>query len=94
LRFCETPVIIGRDTKVWSNSNRIGREYRNFRCCRRRNNRSLPPNSFVRGNILPARGIVEGFNKKVKLTVRKGYGYASNKSLQTTMYQVLGKFYK
>jgi len=36
-------------------------------------------------------GIVEGFNNKVKLTVRKGYGYASNKSLQITLYHALGK---
>ena len=38
------------DTKVWSNSNRMSRKYRSFRCCHRRNNRSLPPNSFVRGD--------------------------------------------
>ena len=36
-------------------------------------------------------GIVEGFNNKVKLTVRKGYGYASNNSLQITLYHALGK---
>jgi len=34
---------IGMDTKVWSNPNRIGREYRSFRW-------SLLPNSFVQGN--------------------------------------------
>jgi len=36
-------------------------------------------------------GIVEGFNNKVKLTVRKGYGYASNNSLQIMLYHTLGK---
>ncbi|MCL2347182.1 MAG: transposase [Planctomycetaceae bacterium] len=36
-------------------------------------------------------GIVEGFNNKVKLTLRKGYGYASNHSLQITLYHALGK---
>ena len=41
---------LGMDTKVWSNSNRMSRKYRSFRCCHRRNNRSLPPNSFVRGD--------------------------------------------
>jgi len=47
--------IIGMDTKVWSNSNRMSREYRSFRCCHRRNNRSLPPNSFVRGDSAKTR---------------------------------------
>jgi transposase len=36
-------------------------------------------------------GIVEGFNNKVKLTVRKGYGYASDESLKTTLFHALGR---
>jgi transposase len=36
-------------------------------------------------------GIVEGFNNKVKLTVRKGYGYASDESLKITLFHALGK---
>jgi transposase len=36
-------------------------------------------------------GIVEGFNNKVKLTVRKGYGYGSDESLKYTLFHALGK---
>jgi len=36
-------------------------------------------------------GIVEGFNNKVKLTVRKGYGYSSDESLKITLFHALGK---
>jgi len=36
-------------------------------------------------------GIVEGFNNKVKLTVRKGYGYGSDESLKITLFHALGK---
>ena len=36
-------------------------------------------------------GIVEGFNNKVKLTVRKGYGYGSDKSLKVSLFHALGK---
>lgn len=36
-------------------------------------------------------GIVEGFNNKVKLTVRKGYGYGSDNSLEVMLLHILGK---
>ena len=36
-------------------------------------------------------GIVEGFNNKVKLTVRKGYGYGSDESLKITLVHALGR---
>jgi len=36
-------------------------------------------------------GIVEGFNNKVKLTVRKGYGYGSDESLKITLFHALGR---
>jgi transposase len=36
-------------------------------------------------------GIVEGFNNKVKLTVRKGYGYGSEESLKITLFHALGR---
>src|SRR5215469_2530882 len=36
-------------------------------------------------------GIVEGFNNKVKLTVRKGYGFPSDESLKIALFHALGK---
>jgi len=35
-------------------------------------------------------GIVEGFNKKAKLTMRKAYGYKSSKLLKISWYHALG----
>jgi len=54
-----------------------------------RNHRELLLNWFKSRGL--SSGIVEGFNNKVKFTVRKGYGYASNQSLQITLYHALGK---
>ena len=36
-------------------------------------------------------GAVEGFNNKVKLTLRKGYGFRTFDALQITLFQALGK---
>jgi transposase len=36
-------------------------------------------------------GVVEGFNNKVKLTVRKGYGFRTFEALQTALFHALGK---
>ena len=36
-------------------------------------------------------GAVEGFNNKVKLTVRKGYGFASDESLKIALFHALGR---
>ncbi len=35
-------------------------------------------------------GIVEGFNNKAKLTVRKSYGFRSDKIRETVLYHALG----
>ncbi|MBM9515142.1 transposase [Desulfobulbus marinus] len=35
-------------------------------------------------------GIVEGFNNKAKLTVRKSYGFRSDKLRETALYHTLG----
>ena len=54
-----------------------------------RNHRELLLNWFKSKGL--SSGIVEGFNNKVKLTVRKGYGYASNESLKIALFHALGK---
>jgi transposase len=54
-----------------------------------RNHRTLLLNWFKSKGL--SSGIVEGFNNKVKLTVRKGYGYGSNESLKITLFHALGK---
>lgn len=36
-------------------------------------------------------GIVEGFNNKAKLTIRKSYGFRSDKLRETALYHTLGK---
>jgi len=36
-------------------------------------------------------GAVEGFNNKVKLTLRKGYGFRTFEALETVLYHTLGK---
>ena len=36
-------------------------------------------------------GIVEGFNNKVKLTMRKSYGFRTEKTLEVSLYHALGK---
>ena len=35
-------------------------------------------------------GTVEGFNNKVKLTMRKAYGFKSSNSLKISLYHALG----
>jgi transposase len=54
-----------------------------------RNHRELLLNWFKSKGL--SSGIVEGFNNKVKLTVRKGYGYGSDESLKITLFHALGK---
>ena len=36
-------------------------------------------------------GVVEGFNNKVKLTVRKGYGFRTFEALETALFHALGR---
>ena len=36
-------------------------------------------------------GAVEGFNNKVKLTMRKGYGFRTFRTLEIVLYHALGK---
>ena len=54
-----------------------------------RNHRELRLNGFKSKGL--SRDIVEGFNNKVKLTVRKGYGYGSDESLKITRFHALAK---
>ena len=54
-----------------------------------RNHRELLLNWFRSKRM--SSGIVEGFNNKVKLTVRKGYGYGSDESLKITLFHALAK---
>ena len=54
-----------------------------------RNHRELLMNWFKSQRL--SSGIVEGFNNKVKLTLRKGYGYASDESLKITLFHALGR---
>jgi transposase len=54
-----------------------------------RNHRGLLLNWFKSKGL--SSGIVEGFNNKVKLTVRKGYGYGADESLKITLFHALGR---
>jgi len=54
-----------------------------------RDHRELLMNWFKSKGL--SSGIVEGFNNKVKLTLRKGYGYASDESLKITLFHALGR---
>jgi len=54
-----------------------------------RNHRELLMNWFKSQRL--SSGIVEGFNNKVKLTVRKGYGYGSDEGLKITLFHALGR---
>ena len=54
-----------------------------------RNHRELLLNWFKSKGM--SSGIVEGFNNKVKLTVRKAYGYGSDESLKVALFHALGK---
>jgi len=54
-----------------------------------RKHRTLLLNWFKSNGL--SSGIVEGFNNKVKLTVRKGYGYGADESLKITLFHALGK---
>lgn len=36
-------------------------------------------------------GVVEGFNGKAKLTMKKAYGYRTSEAIQTSLYHALGK---
>jgi transposase len=54
-----------------------------------RNHRELLMNWFKSKGM--SSGIVEGFNNKVKLTMRKSYGFRTEKTLQVSLYHALGK---
>ena len=54
-----------------------------------RNHRELLLNWFKSKGL--SSGMVEGFNNKVKLTVRKGYGYGSDESLKIALFHALAK---
>jgi transposase len=54
-----------------------------------RNHRGLILNWFVADGKLSS-GIVEGFNTKTKLTIRKAYGFRSYKAAKTALYHQLG----
>jgi len=54
-----------------------------------RNHRELLLNWFrAKGEI--SAGIVEGFNNKAKLTMRKSYGFRSDRVIKTALYHTLG----
>lgn len=54
-----------------------------------RNHRTLLMNWFrARGAI--SNGVVEGFNNKAKLTMRKAYGFRSYEVIEVALYHVLG----
>ncbi|MBC7533530.1 MAG: transposase [Oligoflexus sp.] len=54
-----------------------------------RNHRELLLNWFhAKGAI--SFGVVEGLNKKVKVTTRKAYGYRSYKAIRLALYRNLG----
>ena len=55
-----------------------------------RNHRELLLNWFrARGEI--SAGIVEGFNNKAKLTMRKSYGFRTPEALETALFHTLGR---
>ncbi len=55
-----------------------------------RNHKELILNWFrVKGEI--SQGIVEGFNGKAKVTIRKSYGYRTFKVMRISLYHVLGE---
>ena len=54
-----------------------------------RKHRTLLLNWFKSKSL--SSGIVEGFNNKVKLTVRKGYGFSSDESLKIALFHALGR---
>jgi len=54
-----------------------------------RNHRELILNWFRAKGALSS-GVVEGFNNKVKLTVRKSYGFRTYEAVETTLYHNLG----
>lgn len=53
------------------------------------NHRVLILNYFITGKQYNS-GIVEGLNRKVNLTIRKGYGYRTFKAFQIALYHQLG----
>jgi len=54
-----------------------------------RNHRELLLNWFKSKGL--SSGAVEGFNNKVKLTTRKGYGFRTFEALETALFHALGK---
>ena len=54
-----------------------------------RDHRDLLMNWFASQGL--SSGVVEGFNNKVKLTTRKGYGFRTFEALETVLYHTLGK---
>lgn len=58
-----------------------------------RSHRELILNWFLAGGKLSS-GIVEGFNTKAKLTIRKAYGFRSYTAAETALYHQLGNLPK
>jgi len=54
-----------------------------------RRHRVLLLNWFRAGGVISS-GIVEGFNNKAKLTMRKAYGFRTSKAIETALYHQLG----
>ena len=54
------------------------------------NHRELLLNYFITGKQYNS-GIVEGLNRKINLTIRKGFGYRSFKVFQIAIYHQLGE---
>jgi transposase len=54
-----------------------------------RKHRELILNWFTAGGLYSS-GIVEGFNNKAKLTMRKAYGYKSFHTIETALYHAIG----
>ncbi len=47
--------------------------------------------NWFRANGALSAGVVEGFNGKAKLTMKKAYGYRTHEALQIALYHTLGK---
>jgi len=54
-----------------------------------RRHRALLLNWFRAGGVISS-GIVEGFNNKAKLTMRKAYGFRTSKAIEAALYHQLG----
>jgi transposase len=48
--------------------------------------------NYYRAQKLISSGVVEGLNNKAKVTMRKSYGFRSDRVLELALYRSLGKF--